>query len=33
MTYCGGSGSLVTSGVIAIIGVIYLYRRRDKADE
>jgi hypothetical protein len=29
MTYCRGSGSLVTSGVIAIIGVIYLYRRRD----
>jgi hypothetical protein len=29
MTYCGGSGGLVVSGVIAIIGVIYLYRRRD----
>lgn len=26
---CGGSGALLAQGVIAIVGVIYLYRRRD----
>ena len=27
--FCGSSGGLLAQGVIAIIGVIYLYRRRD----
>ena len=27
---CGGSGALLAQGVIAIVGVIYLYRRRDR---
>ena len=32
MTYCRGGG-LVVSSVYAIIGVIYLYRRRDESGE
>jgi uncharacterized membrane protein HdeD (DUF308 family) len=29
VTYCSGPGGLLASGVVAIVGVIYLYRRRD----
>jgi hypothetical protein len=33
MTYCSGAGGLLATGVFAIIGLIHLYLRRDKADE
>jgi hypothetical protein len=30
-TYCGGAGGLLAGGVFAIIGAIYLYRRRGES--